>query len=95
MRLPFEKPFEKPVEEEPEPLSGLQPFPVPVSPVPLREREKSNRRWRWLSEFVNSVSGLVSGGGMYRQVGPNSRPLERYEFENPSYRDQRRPGMNF
>ena len=51
-----------------------------------------------LANALRTVSlllvGLWSEPRMVREVGPNQRPLERHEFENPANRNFRGPGSS-
>ena len=78
----------------------------PVKPYVLPVSEPSNvgpestggvtsgrgvgRVWNWLWRLVQDI---LRGGGMVRLVGPNSRPLERHEFENVEFKSVRGPGI--
>ena len=48
-----------------------------------------SRVWSWLWRLAQEI---VRGRRIVRLVGPNSRPLERHEFENLEFRSVRGPG---
>lgn len=76
---------------------NLRPFREPRDPERWRLiearffREQTKNRvpstvsvtWSYLMGFIESV---LSSNGLTREVGPDHRPLERFEFEDPSAR---------
>lgn len=66
---------------------------TPPSVPPRPETSRSGRHiWRLLKNCVRVLLDLCESGRMIRLVGPNHRPLERYQFEDPTRRDLRQFG---
>ena len=63
-----------------------------VESVPLKEREIGSSIWRGMAMVFNVVGGLLDEPRLIRLVGPNQRPEERHEFEDPSRQAFRRIG---
>ena len=71
------------------PPFAVEPVPLASEPVEKPGQELAPRSrgvsaaWRGVEAVWRAAIGIAEGGRLVRLVGPNERPEERHEFEQP------------